>query len=142
MDNSERTVVGVFMEREKAVREIQRLHNEGYKQSEISVYSNPERARTVERLMGIDVEDVDVSDVETDTSWWDTIKNSFRFFVFDADEADNRVRAVDDPKKERLAPLDDEAIRKTTGLLDPYRKDLAEGKLVIVVKDYGRHNRL
>ena len=135
MNNLERTVTAVLMKREDAVSEIQRLHNQGYRQSEISVYSNPERAKTVERLMGIEVENVDVHYVEEDTSWWESIKHSFRFFVYETDDGNDRIRSVDESTSHQ-----DNSQQQTTDLLSPYEKDLASGKLVIVVDNYGSHS--
>ena len=135
MNNLERTVMAVLMKREDAVSEIQRLHNQGYRQSEISVYSNPERAKNVERLMGIEVENVDVHYVEEDTSWWESIKHSFRFFVYETDDGNDRIRSVDESTSHQ-----DNSQQQTTDLLSPYEKDLASGKLVIVVDNYGSHS--
>lgn len=136
-----RTVVGVFMEREDAVREVQRLHNQGYKQSEVHIYSNPERARTVERLMGINVENVDVHHVDEDDSWWDTIKHSFKFYIYNADETDNRIRSLDNSNQKYLDPVTEEVVTDSMNLLEPYQKDLVQGKLVIAVDNYGSHNK-
>ena len=133
MNNLERTVTAVLMKREDAVSEIQRLHNQGYRQFEISVYSNPERAKTVERLMGIEVENVDIHYVAEDTSWWESIKHSFRFFVYETDDGADHVRLVDETNRH----LDNS---QTIDLLSPYKKDLASGKLVIVVDNYGSHS--
>lgn len=135
MTNLNRTVTSVLMKREDAVTEIQRLHNQGYRQSEISVYSNPERAKTVERLMGIEVENVDVHYVGEDTTWWESIKDSFRFFVYETDNGKDRVRSVDEANSHL-----DNSQRQTPDLLIPYEKDLASGKLVIVVDNYGSHS--
>lgn len=135
MNNLERTVTAVLMKREDAVSEIQRLHNQGYRQSEISVYSNPERAKTVEWLMGIDVENVDVHYVEEDTTWWESIKHLFRFFVYETEDENDRIRSVDESTSHP-----DNSQLQTTDLLSPYEKDLASGKLVIVVDNYGSHS--
>lgn len=135
MNNLERTVTAVLMKREDAVSEIQRLHNQGYRQSEISVYSNPERAKTVEHLMGIEVENVDVHHVEEDTTWWESIKHSFRFFVYETGDGNDRIRSVDESTSHQ-----DNSQLQTTDLLSPYEKDLASGKLVIVVDKYGSHS--
>ena len=135
MNSLERTVTAVLMKREDAVSEIQRLHNQGYRQAEISVYSNPERAKTVERLMGIDEENVDVHYVEEDTTWWESIKHSFRFFIYETDKEKERVRSVDQSNHH-----ENYSQEQTPDLLKPYEKDLASGMLVIVVDNYGSHS--
>lgn len=134
METTERKVIGVFMKREDAVAEIKRLHNKGYRQSDIRVYSNPERAQTVERLMGIDVKNVDVSHVEEDTSWWESIKHSFRFFVYEDEDRDDRIRSV-----EKTTPVDTASIKQMIACLKPYEQELAAGNLVIVVDHYGSY---
>ncbi len=142
MENKKQTVIGAFLEREEAVREIQRLHNLGYAKSEINVYSNPERARTVERLMEIEVQGTaaDTSrreDAQEDTSWWETIKDSFGFHAFHSEDGHQRVRIIEGRKKEETSQLTEDEMAQTLELLEPYTQDLADGKLVIVVDNYG-----
>lgn len=139
MENTKRKVIGTFMEREEAVSEIQRLHNLGYTKSEINVYSSPERAQTVERLMEIEVEGADVSqeEMDEDTSWWETIKDSFGFHAFHSEDGHHRVRIIEGRRKEDTRQLSETEMESTLELLEPYQQDLADGKLVIVVDNYG-----
>lgn len=147
MDDTKRTVVGVFDERMDAVMEIQRLQNLGYSRDEINVYTSPERSKTVERLLGIGVTDVDTKHQEEDISWWETIKNSFNFFAFDGDQGDKRIRSIDDPRRTGLTLEAEASIRggKNEGMVEflaPYRSEIDNNKLVIVVHNYGRHNEM
>lgn len=138
MENKNRTVIGAFMERDQAVREIQRLHNLGYTKEEVNVYSSPERAQTVERLMGIEVEGAEVSEDEAveDTSWWDTIKGSFNLHAFHSEDGHHYERIIEGEKREGIRPEPNRASSETLELLEPYQQDLADGKLVIVVDNY------
>lgn len=141
MENKNQTVIGTFMERDEAVREIQRLHNLGYTKSEINVYSNPERAKTVERLIEIEVEGADVSPEEAkeDNSWWETIKDSFNFHAFNSEDGHQQLRIIEGQQKEGTRPSTDEELNRTLDILAPYTQDLADGKLVIVVDNYKNH---
>lgn len=144
MEVNGKTVTGIFDERMDAVTEIQRLETLGYTKDQISVYTSAERAKTVERLMGIGVTDVDVADSsgEEDMSWWETIKNSFNFYAYDGDEGGTRIRSIDSP--ERTGGLTPEAEAAITGgtstemqeYLKPYADEIESGKLVIVVDNY------
>ena len=137
MENNNQKVIGTFLERDEAVREIQRLHNLGYTKSQINVYSNPERAQTVERLMEIEVEGAKVPQDEAneDTSWWESIKDSFGFHAFHSEDGHQRVRIIEGRKKEESSQLPDEDMTRTLDLLAPYTQELADGKLVIVVDE-------
>lgn len=137
MENNKHKVIGTFLERDDAVREIQRLQNLGYTKSQIHVYSNPERAQTVERLMEIEVEGTKVPQNETDedTGWWDTIKDSFSFHAFHSEDGHHRTRIIEGRMKEEANQLTDDDIMQTLNLLTPYTQDLADGKLVIVVEN-------
>lgn len=137
MENNKHKVIGTFLERDDAVREIQRLQNLGYTKSQIHVYSNPERAQTVERLMEIEVEGTKVPQNETDedTGWWDTIKDSFSFHAFHSEDGHHRTRIIEGRMKEEANQLKDDDIMQTLNLLAPYTQDLADGKLVIVVEN-------
>lgn len=141
MKNENKKVIGSFMARDEAVREIQRLHNLGYSKSEINVYSNPERAQTVERLIEIEVEGADVvqDEMSEDTSWWDTIKDSFGFHAFHSEDGHQMIRIIEGQQEENERKLSDEETDNILQLLKPYQEDLADGKLVIIVDDYGRH---
>lgn len=147
MDYRRKKVTGVFEERMDAVNEIQRLNNLGYTQSEISVYTSPERSKTVERLMGISVEDIKLAKGKEDLSWWETIMNSFNFYAVGGDEANHRIRAIDSPDRTGLTPEAEEAIRggaseEMRDFLTPYVEDIRDNKLVIVVDNYGKHERV
>lgn len=137
MENNKHKVIGTFLERDDAVREIQRLQNLGYTKSQIHVYSNPERAQTVERLMEIEVEGTKVPQNETDedTGWWDTIKDSFSFHAFHSEDGHHRTRIIEGRMKEEANQLTDDDIMQTLNLLAPYTQDLADGKIVIVVEN-------
>ena len=139
MENNNRTVIGTFMERDEAVREIQRLHNLGYTKSEINVYSNPDRAQTVERLMEIEVQGTGPSQEKTDedTSWWDSIKDSFGFHAFHSEDGHQMLRIIEGRKEEKTTQLSDDERNQTLALLEPYTQDLTDGKLVIIVDNYG-----
>lgn len=141
MENKDRTVIGTFMERDEAVSEIQRLHNLGYSKAEINVYSSPERAQDVERLMAIDVEGAEVVEDEAveDTSWWDTIKHSFNLHAFHSEDGHHYERIIEGEKREDDRSASTEVSDETLELLEPYREDLANGKLVIMVDNYGKH---
>lgn len=138
MTEVERTVIGTVDRREDAVKEIQRLQEAGYSRSKINVYGNKDRARTVERLLGVEVEEPAAAELEEDEdlSWGETIKNSFNFFVYDPDQGDQRIRSVDSADRKELTPEAREAFTGTEELLDPYTKDIAAGKLVIIVDNY------
>lgn len=138
MENNSYTVIGTFLEREDAVREIQRLQNLGYTKSQINVYSNPKRAQTVERLMEIEVEGARTpqDEVEEDTSWWESIKDSFGFHAFHSEDGHQRLRIIEGRKKEQASQLSNDDTTRTLDLLAPYTQDLADGKLVIVVENY------
>lgn len=144
MDYRTKKVVGVFKERMDAVNEIQRLDKLGYTQSEISVYTSPERAKTVEGLMGVNIEDIKVAQGDEDISWWETIMNSFNFYAIGGEETNNRIRSIDNPDRQSLTPEAEDAIRggaseEMREFLTPYADDIRNDKLVIVVDNYGRH---
>lgn len=137
VENNKSTVIGTFMERDQAVKEIQRLHNLGYTKAQINVYSNPERAQTVERLMEIEVEGAKVpqNDVDEDTSWWDSIKDSFSFHAFHSEDGHQRTRIIEGRMREEESKHNND-MTQTVDLLAPYTQDLADGKLIIVVDNY------
>lgn len=138
MENNKHTVIGTFFERDDAVREIQRLQNLGYTKSQINVYSSPERAQTVERLMEIEVEGAKAprNTADEDTSWWEAIKDSFSFHAFHSEDGHHRTRIIEGRMKEEASQLPDDEMTTTLDLLEPYTQDLADGKLVIVVENY------
>lgn len=136
MAKMERMVIGTFEERDDAIREIQRLHTAGYTAGEINVYANRERAQTVERMLGVEVEGVDVDEIDEDMSWWDSIKNAFSFFVYDADQGSHRIHPLDAADRSDLSPEMQDAMTHRHDVLEPYADDLAAGKLVIVVENY------
>lgn len=147
MDYRKKKVIGVFEERMDAVNEIQRLEELGYTKSEIHVYTSPNRSKTVEGLMGIKIEDITVGRGEQDLSWWETIMNSFNFYSVGGDEADQRIRSIDRPDRTGLTPEAEEAIRggaseEMRDFLTPYVDDIRQDKLIIVVDNYGRHERV
>lgn len=144
MDYRTKKVVGVYEDRMEAVNELQRLKELGYTQSDISVYTSPERAKTVEGLMGHKVEDVKVARGKEDMGWWETIMNSFNFYSIGSDESNNRIRSIDYPDRTGLTPEAQEAIQggsteEMRDFLTPYADDIRKDKLVIVVNNYGRH---
>lgn len=132
METLSRSVTAVCLKREEAVSEIQRLHNKGYRQSEISVYSNLQRAKTLERLMGIEIENLQVHDIEEDQSWWESFKTGF----LSGSESDDFTQSE---TVSTLTSLNNDSFSKPLDCLNHYEKELAEGKLVIVVDNYGSH---
>lgn len=139
-----RTVTGVFSDRMKAVNEIKRLENLDYTQEEIIVYTSPNRAKTVERILGIGVRDVEPINPNEDLSWWNSIKNSFTYFAYEGEKEENKLRQIKKPaqntESEESSLLTEEKTRSYIDFLKPYLKDINNDKLVIVVENYGRHN--
>lgn len=142
MKNSDKTVFGPFGNREEAVAEINRLRDLGYTQQSINVCGNSERARTVQELRGIEVEQVDTeaNQNDEDMSWGETIKNSFNFLVFDGDAGAQRIHTIDKADRTELSPEARNAMSGMTDLLEPYSEEIADGKLVIVVDNYTEHS--
>lgn len=142
MENSDKQVFGPFDKRDAAVAEINRLRELGYSKDSINVYGNSERARTIQNLRGVDVEQTDGETIENDEdmSWWETIKNSFNFMVVDADQGNQRIRTIDAADRSELSPKAQESISGASNILEPYSEDIADGKIVIVVDDYGEHS--
>ena len=131
METINRSVTTACMKREDAVTEIIRLYNKGYRHSEISVYSNSDRAKAIGRLMGIEVEDLEVPAVEDEQRWWQSFKTAFL--------SDTQAHHSEMETPMSLAALNNGLRAKPIDCLNPYEKELASGKLVIVVDNYGSH---
>lgn len=135
METLNRSVTAVCLKREEAVSEIQRLHNQGYRQSEISVYSNSDRAKTLERLMGIEIKDLQVHNIEQNQSWWESFKTSF----LSGSHSDDFTQSETVPT---FTSLNNDSFAKPLDCLNHYEQELADGKLVIVVDNYGSHSHV
>lgn len=120
-----RVVVGTFDSENEAATEIERLQDQGYPKDKITLYTSADRAGSLRDSQNIDV-DVDTEstversqDEEDNRGLWQQIKDAFSTETYDYDNASK------DPNYTR----DDD-------VLYPYRADIADGKIVIVVEDY------
>lgn len=130
-----RSVTAVCVKREDAVSEIIRLLNKGYQQSDINVYSNSNRAKALGRLMGIEIQDLEIPETIDNQNWWDSFKTSFL--------NQKQLESIDNAESSTVATLtslNNGARAKSIDCLNSYEKELASGKLVIVVDNYGSHS--
>lgn len=124
MEERNLTVIGSYSTREEALSVIEQLRDEGYDRDDIVIYTTDEAARNFgfSGLSGIDVE-TDVNDtegVQEDRSLWERIKDAFSTNTY-----------------EEYVPNEEETGRSADN--DPlyqYRDDIADGKIVITVKNY------
>lgn len=130
-----RSVTAVCVKREDSVSEIIRLLNKGYQQSDINVYSNSNRAKALGRLMGIEIQDLEIPETIDNQNWWDSFKTSFL--------NQKQLESIDNAESSTVATLtslNNGARAKSIDCLNSYEKELASGKLVIVVDNYGSHS--
>ena len=120
-----RVVVGTFNNENEAASEVRRLKDLGYPKDKITLYTNADKVNALKDSRNIDV-DVDTEDTversrdeKDDRSFWEKFKDAFSTETYDYDDR------AQDPNYTR----DDD-------VLYPYRSDIAEGKIVIVVEDY------
>ncbi|OQO68926.1 hypothetical protein BH747_11060 [Enterococcus villorum] len=117
------TVIGSYSTREEALSVIEQLRDEGYNREDIIIYTTKEAAQRFgfSGLSGIDVE-TDINEIEgvhEDRSLWERIKDAFstNTYEYASNEEEAGYSVENDP-------------------LYQYRYDIAEGKIVITVKNY------
>lgn len=116
-----RKVEGVYRTTKEALAAVDRLREEGYSGSEITLVANPEVRSTIPYTVDADVsEEIDSSPVEEDSgqSFWEKLKDAFTM----DDEYDSTV--YNDPSYDVFGDP-----------LYPHREEIDRGDIVILVED-------
>lgn len=126
MQERNKTVVGKYDTRDEALEVVRKLKDAGYQKENIILYANEDVTQTQSDYEAVNIEADTNKDTmssretnEDDQSLWEQIKGAFSSDTYDHDEQ----RRDDNYDKE-----DD--------LLYPYRDDIKNGKVIVVLDGY------
>lgn len=126
MQDSNKTVVGTYDTRDEALEVVHKLKDAGYQKENIILYANEDVTKTQSDYEAVNIEaDTDPDTMssretsEDDQSMWEKIKGAFSSDTYDHDE-----------RKQ------DDSYNKQDDMLYPYRDDIKNGKVVVVIDGY------
>lgn len=122
MVESRRVVIGSFTNRNDAISEIKRLKEDGYQRDEITLYTNADNLDALKDSQEVDVATETTVEGTTDgdnRSFWEQVKDAF------STEAYDHETVSQEPNYNR-----------DKDILFPYRSDIEQGNIVVVVENY------
>lgn len=126
MQDSNKTVVGTYDTRDEALEVVHKLKDAGYQKENIILYANEDVTKTQTDYEAVNIEaDTDPDTMssretsEDDQSLWEQIKNAFSSDTYDHDEQRR-----------------DDSYNREDDILYPYRDDIRDGKVVVVLDGY------
>ncbi|MCC5895862.1 MAG: general stress protein [Alkalibacterium sp.] len=124
MKNNKRTVIGSYSSRDDALDVVDRLNSEGYQKQDIILYSNDPSTLDDHEAVKVSTDDQsnsksDRNGQDNDRSMWDKVKDAFTPGTYN--DSDDQTDQYND-------------------VLNSYKSDLNEGKIVVVVENYRGKN--
>lgn len=123
VEEKRRAVIGSYNNVNDAIAELKRLKAAGYQRKDVHFYTNEHSSDTLKSSLYIDVktETVEVAEPigDDNRSFWENIKDEFSVITYDFNTESQEA-----------------SYNQQTDILYPYRDDLSNGYIVIVVDDY------